>query len=326
MIKIHRSSTPPPIDVYTSQTVRVSAGAKITRAQSELKKAIEFFTDPSNYKNNTKLVKKSFDFKVYKDPELAQELQKVFGKKCAYCESRFAHVTPKDIEHFRPKSEIEIKGEQPLAPGYYWLAGEWTNLLVSCPDCNRSRDHEVPGQSAKVRLGKQAQFPLSTEASRVRKHTASIAAEEQVRLLLNPCVDDPEKHLTFDDEGLVHPTTDDAGKESEMGKVSIDVYALQRKSLVEERLVALTDIKFHFESARVLARELARLIASGGSAQEIDDKKSQIRRTREYLANRYTAQDAQFLGMTRSYIRKTKSSGGFAELLQMGIDPESLLA
>jgi hypothetical protein len=25
--------------------------------------------------------------------------------------------------------------------------------------------------------------------------------EEPVRLLLNPCLDDPEEHLTFDDEG-----------------------------------------------------------------------------------------------------------------------------
>ena len=114
MIRIHRNPDPPAIDVFTKQTVRLAGGNRITRAQSELEKAIEFFTDQANFSNNTKLSKKAFAFKVYKDPDLVKALEAAFGGKCAYCESRFAHVTPKDIEHYRPKSEIENKEGAPL--------------------------------------------------------------------------------------------------------------------------------------------------------------------------------------------------------------------
>lgn len=48
---------------------------------------------------------------------------------------------PLDVEHFRPKSEIDevdpatfrpVPGRAPTAPGYYWLAAAWSNLLPSC--------------------------------------------------------------------------------------------------------------------------------------------------------------------------------------------------
>ena len=177
MIRIHRDPNPPAIDAFTKQTVKLPGGTKITRAQNELEQAIAFFTDPANFKNDTKLSKKTFTFRVYKDPAVVKALEAVFGNKCAYCESRFAHVTPKDIEHFRPKSKIEDRDKPPLLTGYFWRAGEWTNLLVSCPDCNRARNHEVPGQTKKVRLGKQAQFPLRDESGRVRSHTANVATQ-----------------------------------------------------------------------------------------------------------------------------------------------------
>lgn len=47
--------------------------------------------------------------------------------KCAYCESKFRHVTSGDIEHILPKN----KNARPD------LVVEWTNLTLSCPTCNR---------------------------------------------------------------------------------------------------------------------------------------------------------------------------------------------
>lgn len=47
--------------------------------------------------------------------------------KCAYCESKFRHVTSGDIEHIFPKN----KNARPD------LVVEWTNLTLSCPTCNR---------------------------------------------------------------------------------------------------------------------------------------------------------------------------------------------
>jgi len=82
------------------------------------------------------------------------------------------------------------------------------------------------------------------EGGRVRTHQADITAEEPFRLLLNPCTDRPAEHLTFDDQGLVHPQPDAHGQPSEKGRISIAVYALQRKRLVEERLRVLDRLRF----------------------------------------------------------------------------------
>jgi uncharacterized protein (TIGR02646 family) len=305
--------------VFHKETVQAGAGKKITRAASELRSAIQFFTDTANYKNGVKLGEKKFSFKVYKDPDLVKALENLFGAKCAYCESRFAHVTPKDIEHFRPKSEIRIAVRTSTAPGYFWLAGAWTNLLISCPDCNREREHEVPGQPDKVLLGKHTQFPLRDEKARVRKHTADIQKEEPHRLLLDPCTDDPERHLTYDQEGLIHPRNS-----SQMGKTSIAVYALQRKPLVEERLRVLNDVIFQLEQLRIAVTELAKANRQRWTAQEIEAKHQQIRAIRGHLA-RHMAGTAPYLGMIRDYIRREKTKGAFDDLVKNGIDPVKLL-
>lgn len=197
MIRIHRDPNPPAIDAFTKQTkadreiAELRGGNKITRAQDELAQAIAFFTDPANFKNDqndTKVSKKTCTFKVYRDPAVIKALEAVFGAKCAYCESRFAHVTPKDIEHFRPKSAIENKDSPPLLPGYFWLAGEWTNLLVSCPDCNRARNREVPRSRARRKRSGWAnrhsfRWKMRSVASARIRRTLPPRKREQIRKL-----------------------------------------------------------------------------------------------------------------------------------------------
>jgi uncharacterized protein (TIGR02646 family) len=178
VIAIPRGPRPATLKVYSNKSVKALDGVtQVTKAEQELEKAVAFFTDPARFLNEQKLTTDTFTFAVYKDPEIQDQLEAIFGTKCAYCETDFGAVTPKDIEHFRPKSEITVAADQDaLVPGYYWLAGEWSNLLVSCPDCNRGRKHEVPGQPKKVLLGKKTQFPLSDEQQRARKHTGSGAS------------------------------------------------------------------------------------------------------------------------------------------------------
>ncbi|MDR6757463.1 hypothetical protein J2Y48_002759 [Mycoplana sp. BE70] len=91
-------------------------------------------------------------------------------------------------------------------------------------------------------MGKGTQFPLADESKRVRSHDDDVALEEEVRLLLHPCIDDPEEQLTFDEQGLVHPAMLKDGP-SQKGKASINVYALQRKLLVEERLTEINALR-----------------------------------------------------------------------------------
>jgi uncharacterized protein (TIGR02646 family) len=323
MIHIDRGPAPATLTVYSVRNRTALDGVtKVTRAEQELELASVFFTDPDHYRNDQKVTDKKFAFEVYKDPELMAALEAVFGKKCAYCESRCVHVGPRDVEHFRPKSEIKT-GAATLRPGYYWLAGEWDNLLVSCQDCNRARNHAVPGQARKAKLGKASQFPLSDE-NRRRRARGSLAAEEPARLLLHPCIDQPEDHLTFDEEGLIHPK-DVAGRlESPQGKTSITVYALQRKTLVEERLKELNNLRFQFEQLDGLVRTRNNLKTLGANQTALDDNEGQIRAVVRQIKSLLTP-DGQYLGMLREWIRAAHQRGSFARLLQFGIQPLDLI-
>ena len=322
MIKLDRGPAPAAIKVYAKKTVKARDGTRVTKAQQELEKAIAFFTDRQNYENNVKKTKVKFTFEVYKDPELAAAMEAAMGRKCAYCESDFAHVMPKDIEHYRPKSEITAD-PAPLQPGYYWLAGEWDNLLVSCADCNRARKHEVPGQPKKLKLGKETQFPLSDEQRRVRQQGA-LDPEDTVRLLLNPCIDQPDDHLTFDEQGLIHAQTDANGVESAMGTTSITVYALQRKELVEKRLEVLNSFRHEFGQLAYLVANHNTLKSLGASAAQLDTNLDQIRTVRKKMKSMLAA-GAPYLAMLRGWIRAAKQRGDFALLEQFGIDLTKLI-
>ncbi len=318
MIRIEKDAAIPTIDVFNLASVGPK-GQKLTRAAAELERAIGFFTNPLHYANEEKLCKTSFGFAVYKDKKLAEALAGIFGRKCAYCESRMAHVMPREIEHFRPKSEVENPTQPALRPGYYWLGGDWGNLLVACVDCNRARKHTVPGQSAEVRLGKHAQFPLSMEQRRVRIHTGNVSAEEPYRLLIHPCLDRPEDKFTYNDDGLILPRDPN----DLQATTSITVYALQRKHLVEERKRVLNDLKVKLEMLKSLAIEF-NVMHNGASAADLNVKRCQLTLQMGSIRQMFDS-EAPYLGMVRDYIRRNIEVGHFQELLRAGLDLRRLL-
>lgn len=318
MIHIQKSIAPPLIPIYNKASIGPK-GSQITPAASELANAIAFFTDGKNYAHDKKITKKHFAFKVYKNTKVSEELEKVFGTKCAYCESRFGAVTPKDVEHYRPKSEVLHQSSSVIAPAYYWLAGDWSNLLVSCVDCNRARSHMVPGQPKKIKLGKHTQFPLSDESIRVRSHLLEVADEEQHRLLLHPCIDWPEDHLTYDSNGLVFPRVPGDQKAA----TSIFVYALQRKGLVEERKRVLNELQLKLELLKFLAIELNamdRTITASVRQGKLDQIGLQMKGICQMFAN-----SAPYLGMLRDYIRRNLLLGTFVDIHSARIDLGRLL-
>lgn len=168
------------------------------------------------------------DFTAYKrTPGVREALNTCFFFKCAYCESHFGATQPVAIEHFRPKSEVTTASGS--APGYYWLAAKWPNLLPSCTDCNSERKQVVAGRE--VTMGKANQFPISNETRR-----AHAEGQERLegRLLLHPYLDWPERHLQFVEDGIVQPRAG-SGRSSSKGSSSILVYALLRPGLVQAR-------------------------------------------------------------------------------------------
>jgi uncharacterized protein (TIGR02646 family) len=186
-----------------------------------------------HYKNSTTPYK---NYTVYSSPEVKEALIKLFNNKCAYCESIITNH-PGEVEHFRPKNQVKDSDKQIEKPGYYWLAADWKNLYLSCIDCNRRRYHAVPEQLKKVMLGKLDQFPLKDKTKRWKNYKDEIEriADEKERLLIDPCKDDPETILGYDDKGLILPLGKEATDVFIKASESIRVFALQRKGLVDER-------------------------------------------------------------------------------------------
>jgi predicted ATPase len=160
-----------------------------------------------------------------------------FHHKCAFCESPIPGEEPSGVpwsdfvplSHFRPHSNtINFHGEH-FPRHYFWLGLEWTNLHLVCRHCSQS---------------KGSRFPIRDEARRARVpggpdfDPARIEAELEAEgaLLVDPCRDDPGEHLAFDEiSGLAKPLT-------ERGKVTLELYNLNRPQLIEARVAAVEDL------------------------------------------------------------------------------------
>lgn len=192
-----------------------------------------------------------YSFKRYREDAVKSQLAELFQGKCAYCESRYAGTQPMDVEHWRPKGEIHLSTNKKIKPGYYWLAAEWENLLPSCIDCNRARTQFDTLLQENIVLGKQNQFPILDETTRILDHrddpvgdecNPTICASEEP-LLINPCEEDPEFLLCYDENGVIHPSIKDRDTlEYKKAVNSIRVYALNRSELVSERLGIIVQI------------------------------------------------------------------------------------
>jgi hypothetical protein len=163
-----------------------------------------------------------------------------FRGRCAYCEANVADFQHGDIEHFRPKKLVTDAQDNPIMisgpdghqhkhPGYYWLAYETSNLLLSCVACNQAGEHGI---------GKRNRFPTLNGHHAVPEDDVSA---EQPSLInpLDPKDDDPESHFAVD-----HETGMLGYRSSARGAACIDIFGLnKRDQLVTERKSALGEVK-----------------------------------------------------------------------------------
>ncbi len=279
MIRVNRNSVPVPQDLDGDD----SKGGR------ERKKTLDRFKDPA------RLTEPYDKYSSYKADSVVQALEKLFHGKCAYCESRYQHLHPVDVEHFRPKGGIAVldraTGKMKLQrPGYYWLAASWENLFPSCIDCNRERTQEFPDQPS-GKFGKANKFPLS---GRKRKLAPGCERKEKP-LLLNPCEDDPDEHLEFTEEGVVRPALDRQNRPSRKGKASIEVYGLHRNTLVQERRDFATKINAQIARVRRAARRKVQYPQDLSFTEE-------LREELEILKS-YLASSQQYAGMANQLFR-----------------------
>lgn len=208
-----------------------------------------------------------FDKAVYGSDEVKNLLLRAQHGKCCYCESRFTSTTFGDIEHYRPKGPVrQDQGAAEERPGYYWLAYDWDNLLVSCEVCNRRF--------------KRSLFPLASPEGRARSHHDGIANERC--LLINPGLEDPRDHIRFRNDAPM-PLT-------EVGRVTIKTIGLRRPELSERRQERIALVKT-FQRILDLARS-----SSDQRLSDLEDEAS------DHL-NSAARPGAEFSSMVHDYLR-----------------------
>lgn len=242
-------------------------------------------------------------YKAYSDNSVKKALIELFKGKCAYCESITTHNYLGDVEHFRPKGKIEEASPE-QTPGYYWLAADWDNLFLSCRNCNQQAYHLIHGEANEQKLGKMNQFPLGNNYAHVQTHVGHpipINQEEDHRLLLNPCKENPELHLEYDEvEAIIKPKKTENTLSSK-GLKSIEVYVLQRMALVQRREKTL--IAIHAQISRIIATtEMLEEIKDIQALNERRIKLEEALKQEIRILKDFTLQSAEYAGMARQII------------------------
>jgi uncharacterized protein (TIGR02646 family) len=204
MIEIKRQNPPPSI----------LQSPQVKKTKQELRRRVS---------SGEKL--KSDNFPAHwSDQNLRSQLWEMQHGKCCYCERSIQIKWESDVEHFRPKTEIaELPNDQ---LGYWWLAYEWTNLFLSCQNCNRV---------------KKTHFPVINEVDRARQESDDLSKEDSY--LINPETSEPEDHFLYDwvqkkKIGIVFLK----GK-TEKGEQTIKILNLNRNELLHERTEIIQDLQ-----------------------------------------------------------------------------------
>lgn len=179
--------------------------------------------DADNTYFNNRSSKDLFKSSIYAHDDVKDVLVRIQNHKCCFCESRVTHISDGDVEHFRPKAEWlreNVDGtKNKVKPGYYFLAYDWNNLMLSCLMCNQ----RIKGNN----------FPLLNEAHRaIVTHHYDITRELSV--FINPTMEDPETHITFYENSPIGISL--------RGKKTIEYLNLDRFSLNEARKEKFKDL------------------------------------------------------------------------------------
>ena len=184
----------------------------------------------TTYYKDLIVVNKLKAFSVHRD-----NLEPGDKPKCYYCESYVEHVAVLQVEHFRPKAKVDNVDNNNLPHrGYYWLGLEWSNLLLSCPNCNgkQAKGNRFPLEDFNDRL--TAINPITSAPPLALVYDRSNCIVNQAPLinekplLINPESEDPAPHLTFDGFGQIFGI-------GNKGINSVRIYNLDRDPLFAAR-------------------------------------------------------------------------------------------
>jgi len=161
------------------------------------------------------------------------ELAKLNFDKCWYCDCR-QDRSDNAVDHFRPKKKVT---DDPLHPGYWWLAFRLGNFRYSCTFCNSTRIDKTTGESR----GKQNNFPVVPP---FRQMVPGEEWQNEVPLLLDPTNDQDIGLLTWKVDGKPDARFVQLQHERwwQKATISIRVYHLDHAKLNALRRTIYSDI------------------------------------------------------------------------------------
>jgi len=185
----------------------------------------QYDADPASY-DSGELKFPAAKGDIYGAKSVKNALKKFQNNKCCYCEARFVRDAV-SVEHYRPKAAIGIEGTNTKRyPGYYWLAYDWTNLLLCKFGVNST---------------KRDYFPLLDESTRAGNHNNDIGLESP--MLIDPAAEDPREHIRYHDEEPYGIT--------DRGKYTVDLL-LRHPDLDENRREVFQNLKILKDALLVL--------------------------------------------------------------------------
>ncbi|HET9640976.1 MAG TPA: hypothetical protein VFP12_17425 [Allosphingosinicella sp.] len=290
MIFVERTQCPPSLDL----------GVAASAASLELEACKKHW-------NDTGIPPPTETFQAYKGGEVRPALTAMFKGKCAYCESPVSGSSQTDIEHYRPKGGISDSANH---PGYWWLAMDWGNLVLSCMHCNQGRRQlildpdmtedqirEAIDRNDLTTTGKRNAFP--TEGGLwVTDFAGSVDTEKP--LLLDPTRTDPEPLVDWVLDGML--STIRAKDGNERAEKTIDLLGLNRRYLTEARVQTLNDL--HDIDAKI-DRHLRRIAA----AETQEDAEDALGTVNDFLDLVIARCDAAkpYAGLARAYLSKVEA-------------------
>ncbi|WP_431241479.1 AAA family ATPase [Flavobacterium sp. P21] len=165
------------------------------------------------FENSTRQHRLNFNLSF--NPQIKEALMHYFYQKCVYCETRLDAAEQATIDPFRPRNGARGLDNKKYAPDHYWwLAYDWDNMMLSRNTCNTKYKRDL--------------FPLTDERLRAEVYAVGDMLLREEAPLIDPCIEHPEEHLKFEDNGMVVPHTP-------KGKATIEILGLNRSGLVRQR-------------------------------------------------------------------------------------------
>ena len=248
-----------------------------TKGTEQTRKDCAAYDDsPSDYRSGEK--KFYIDSQIYGNKSVKNALLLAQHSKCCYCERKLNSYGA--VEHYRPKGAVKQAPQQKQEyPGYYWLAYDWNNLLVSCERCNTSHKGNL--------------FPLIDNNARAGSHRDDITIEQP--LLINPAVVEPWDHIRFR-EDAPEPLT-------EIGRITIQYLSLRRAQLEEARRERLAALKICWNFIEVTKN------SNDADIQQMRDEAIKFLAASMYPEAEYSAMAQDFIKSSTSFSQEILPSG-----------------